>query len=120
MQSILIQFIVFIVRIADRANLVVDLFGRSFDPVFVNKHATFIIANGLFLLLWSNAFLFFVVIYTKNYSLSGVVFLFFQSKIANFFNSKINDSGRFRTTRFSSSRFGVRVTALPKFFTIYP
>ena len=56
----------------------------------------------------------------KNYSFSMVVFPFFQTKIANSFYSKINDSGRFRATRFSSSRLGVRVTALPKIFTIYP
>ena len=45
---------------------------------------------------------------------------FLQTKTANFFQSKINDSGRLRTTRLSSSWFGVRVPALPKSFTIYP
>ena len=60
-------------------------------------------------------------IYKKNYSFSRVVFLFFYlTKTANSFYSKINDSGRRRTTRFSSIRFGVRVTALPNLFTIYP
>ena len=70
--------------------------------------------------LFAKEFLFFAVyvIYKKNYSFSRVVF--FQTKIANSFYSKINDSGSLRTTRFSSSRFGVRVTALPKIFTIYP
>ena len=65
--------------------------------------------------------LFFAVyeIYKKNYSFSRVNF-FYLTKIANSFNSKINDSGRFRTTRFSSSRFGVWVTAVPNIFTIYP
>ena len=36
------------------------------------------------------------------------------------FYSKINDSSKLRTTRFSSSRFGVRVTVVPNIFTIYP
>ena len=59
-------------------------------------------------------------IYKKNYSFSRVVFLFFYlTKTANSFYSKINDRGRRRTTRFSIIRFGVRVTALPNFFTIY-
>ena len=40
--------------------------------------------------------------------------------MVNSFYSKIKDSGRRRTTRSSSSRFGVRITALLKFFTIYP
>ena len=47
----------------------------------------------------------------------GSFFFFSLTKIANSFYSKINDCGRRRTTRFSSSRFGVRVTALPKIFT---
>ena len=54
----------------------------------------------------------------KNYSFKRVVF--FQTKIANSFYSKINDSSRLRTTRFSSSRFGARVTVMPNIFTIYP
>ena len=45
---------------------------------------------------------------------------FLQTKIANSFHSQINDSSRHRTTRFSSSRFGIRVTIVPNIFTIYP
>ena len=57
----------------------------------------------------------------KNYSFSRVVFLFFyQTKIPNSFYWKINDSSRLRTTRFSSSRFVVRVTVVPNILTIYP
>ena len=72
--------------------------------------------------LVNSTLLFFAVyvIYKKNYSFSRVVFHFFQTKIANSFYSKINDSGRLWTTSFSSSRFRVRVTALLKIFTIYP
>ena len=44
---------------------------------------------------------------------------FFQCKTANSFYSKINDSSRVRTTAFSSSRFGVRVSFVPNIFTIY-
>ena len=76
-----------------------------------------------YLIIYCSILLFFAVyvIYKKNYSFSRVVFLFFfQAKIANSFYSKINYSGRLGTTRFSSSRFAVRVTAPPKFFTIYP
>ena len=47
-------------------------------------------------------------------------FFFFQSKIANCFYSKINDSSRVRTTEFSSSRFWVRVSVVPNIFMIYP
>ena len=67
-----------------------------------------------------NDLLFFAayVICKKNYSFSRVVF--FQTKIANSFDSKINDNSRLRTTRFSSSRFGVRVTVEPNIFTIDP
>ena len=36
------------------------------------------------------------------------------------FCSKINDSSWVRTTRFSSSRFVVRVSVVPNIFTIYP
>ena len=72
--------------------------------------------------------LFFAVykIYKKNYSFStvysGVKFLFFYlTKTANsFYYSKINDSSMVRTTAFSSSRFGVRVSVVPNIFTIYP
>ena len=45
---------------------------------------------------------------------------FFQSKIANSFYSKMNDSSRARTTVFSSSRIGARVSVVPNIFTIYP
>ena len=48
-------------------------------------------------------------------------FLFFcQSKIANYFYSKINDSSRVKTTGFSSSRSRVRVwvSVLPNIFMI--
>ena len=65
------------------------------------------------------AYLFFAlyVIYKKNYSFSRVVFLFlYKTKIGDSSFSKINDSGRLRTTRFSRNTFGVRVTALPNFF----
>ena len=79
---------------------------------------------SLFIIVNDSVFLFFAIyeIYKKNYSFSRVffLFLFYLTKIANSFYSKINDSGRCRTTRFSSSGFGVRVSALPKFFTIYP
>ena len=82
---------------------------------------TFLLRDAPILPLLENLLFFAAyVIYKKNYSFSRVVFLFFQTKIANSFYSKINDSGRLWTTRFSSSRFGVRVTALPNFFTIYP
>ena len=67
--------------------------------------------------------LFFAVyeIYQKNYSFSRVKFLvFFQCKTANSFYSKINDSSRVRTTPFSSSRSGVRVSVVPNIFTNYP
>ena len=47
-------------------------------------------------------------------------FSIFSDQIAKTVDSKINDSGRLRTPKFSSSRFGVRVTALPKIFEIYP
>ena len=47
-------------------------------------------------------------------------FLFFQCKTAKSFNSKINDNSRVKTTAFSSSRFGVRVSVVPNVFTIYP
>ena len=59
------------------------------------------------------------VLSKKKYLFSRVVFLFSQTKIANFLIKK-NDIGRLRTTRFSSSRFGVRVTVLPNNFMIYP
>ena len=55
----------------------------------------------------------------KIYSFSRVVF-FCQSKIANYFHSKINDSSRLRATTLTSSRFGVRATAVPSCFAIYP
>ena len=71
--------------------------------------------------------LFFAVykIYKKNYSFStvysGVKFLFFYlTKTANSIYSKIHDSSMVRTTAFSSSRFGVRVSVVPNVFTIYP
>ena len=69
---------------------------------------------------WPRYLLFFAVyvIYKKNYSFSRVVF--FHTKIANSFSSKINDSGRLRTTRFSSSKFGVRVSVVSNILTIYP
>ena len=70
--------------------------------------------------VFSLLFLFFAVyvINRKNYSFSRVVF--FQCKTANSFYSKMNDSSRVRITVFSSSRFGVRVTARSKIFMIYP
>ena len=43
-----------------------------------------------------------------------------QCKTANSFYSKTNDSRRLRTTAFSSSRFGVRVSVVSNTFTIYP
>ena len=46
-QSILIQFIVFIVRIALWVHLVIDFFGRRFNSLFVTKQATFFIADDL-------------------------------------------------------------------------
>ena len=73
----------------------------------------------------AHCLLFFAVyeIYKKNYSFStvysGVKFLFFQCKTANSFYSKINDSSRVRTTAFSRSRFGFRVSVVPNTFTIY-
>ena len=70
--------------------------------------------NGPCLLLFFAAY----VMCKKNYSFSRVVL--FQCKTANSFYSKINDSSRVRTTAFSSSRFGVRVSVLPNIFTIYP
>ena len=80
--------------------------------------------SNLFLLSKPDELLLFFVVYVickKNYySFSRVVFLFFQSKIAKSFYSKINDSSRVRTTAFSSSRFGVRVSVVPNIFTIYP
>ena len=50
----------------------------------------------------------------------GQISFFYLTKIANSFYSKINDSSRVRTTAFSSSRFGVRVSVVPNIFTIYP
>ena len=50
----------------------------------------------------------------------GSFFFFFQTKFANSPYSKTNHSRRLRTTMFSSSRFGVRVTALPIFWRIIP
>ena len=60
------------------------------------------------LIVLGHVLLFFAVYvtYKKNYSFSRVVFLFFQTKIANSFYSKINDSGRFWTIRFWSGRSG--------------
>ena len=58
------------------------------------------------------------VICKKNYSFSGVVFFFFQSKIANSFYSKIKDSSGVRTIWFWSGRSRVRVLIVPKIFTI--
>ena len=60
------------------------------------------------------------VICKKNYSFNRVVFLFFISPKLPTFYSKINDSSRVRTTAFSSSRFGVRVSVVPNISTIYP
>ena len=79
-------------------------------------------SRSAFEYLFGHIFLFFAayVICKKNHSFSKVVFLFFQTKIANFFYSKINDSSRVRTTAFSSIRFGVRVSLEPNIFTIYP
>ena len=62
-------------------------------------------------------------IYNKNHSFStaycGVKILFcFQCRTANSFYSKINDSGRRRTIRFSSSRFGVRVCHAKNFYDL--
>ena len=82
---------------------------------FTSKKPDFIKALNVWLLFFAV-----YVIYKRNYSFSRVVFLFFQTKIAKSFYSKINDSGRLRTIKFSSRRFAVRVTALPKIFTIYP
>ena len=84
--------------------------------VSINKQNTPKIPNPVNYLL----FLAVYVIYKKIYSFSRVVFLFFQSKTANSLYSKINDSSRVRTTAFSSSRFGVRVSIVPNIFTIYP
>ena len=87
---------------------------------------TQVVHRRFFLDCWSDFLdlLFFAVyeIYKKNYSFSRVVLLFpffIWPKWPTFF-SKINDSGRRRTARFSSSRLGVRATALPKIFTTYP
>ena len=44
----------------------------------------------------------------------------FPTKNANDFYFKINDSSRLKTTRFSSGRFGIRVTVVSNSFTIYP
>ena len=44
----------------------------------------------------------------------------FPTKNANDFYLKINDSSRLKTTRFSSGRFGIRVTVVSNSFTIYP
>ena len=49
-----------------------------------------------FSLMWVSIFLAYVIC-KENYSFSRVVFLFFQSKIANSFYSKINDSSGVRT-----------------------
>ena len=59
------------------------------------------------------------VIYKKNSSFSRVKFFFLSVQNCQLFFSKINDYGRLRATKFSSSRFGVGFTALLKFCTIY-
>ena len=74
--------------------------------------------------LYMGSLLFFAVyvIYKKNYSFSRVVFLFFiRPKLPTLLIQKeMTAVGLVRTTRFSSSKFRVRVTALPKNSTIYP
>ena len=61
--------------------------------------------------------------YTKNiHSVQCTVgsnFFFFSAKLPTFLFKK-NDSSRVRTTAFSSSRFGVRVSVVSNIFTIYP
>ena len=74
-------------------------------------------------LVWCNMLLFFAVyVICKKKSLFRrvVVRFSFQSKIANCFCSKMNDSSRVRSTGFSSNRFGVQVSVLPKPFMIHP
>ena len=55
----------------------------------------------------------------KNYSFTRVVFLLFQSKIANFFYSKTNDSGGVKTTGFPSSRSGFESLSCQKCLCIH-
>ena len=47
-------------------------------------------------------------------------FSFFFSPTLPTFYSKIKNRSRVKTTAFSSSRFGVRVSVVPNIFTIYP
>ena len=90
----------------------------------VGKHRAFEFDTSTFNNFLVIELLFFAayVICKENYSLSSVVFLFFsfffQTKIANLFYSKTNDSSRVRTTRFSSSKFVVRVSVVSNIFTI--
>ena len=51
----------------------------------------------------------------KNYSFTRVVFLLFQSKIANLFYSKTNGSGGVKTTGFASNRSGFESLSCQKF-----
>ena len=98
-----------------------------------NKHSSLLRKNTY--LHWNNinpsvlmqvpSLFFFAVyvIYKKKYSFCRVVFLFLSVQNCQLFFSfylKINDSSMVRTTVFSSSRFGVRVSVVPNIFTIYP
>ena len=63
--------------------------------------------------------------YTRKIILSvqctvGSNFFFFQCKTAKSYSKIINDSSRVRTTAFSSSRFGVRVSVVPNIFRFIP
>ena len=80
---------------------------------FYNKHRN-VLTLGITDLLFFAAY----VICKKNYSGSRVVFLFYQTKIASYFYSKINHSIRVRKTGFSSSRFVVPVSVVPNIFIL--
>ena len=60
------------------------------------------------------------IIHSVQCTVGSNFFFFYLTKTANSFYSKINDSSMVRTTAFSSSRFGVRVSVVPNIFTIYP
>ena len=92
---------------------------RSETSIVFRKTVSSFISFYIFIYILYISLLFFAVYvtYKKNYSFSRVVFVFFYlTKTANSSYSKINDSSRVRTTAFSSSRYGVRVTARPKIF----
>ena len=85
-----------------------ELLVEGFFSTFIQAWNFVIFANYISLLFFAA-----YVICKKEYSFSRVVFLFFQSKIANSFYLKINDSSGVRTTWFWSGTSRVRVPIVP-------